>query len=192
MGASILGVGAAHRMANELGVSDRTIRRAVALGLVRGVYMTQRGLYLAPDEIEYLRRQWTTLDRLRRALRNEPVVEFALLYGAAARRRPAPAVGFGTLRLLLSTRRRGPDALPRLHAKLTRATRQSVVLVRFDSVADQPTLLLEAIRDGRVLVDRRGTAWSKLKRQRWRLLREERGLGPPLPSAFSLGGPCSR
>jgi len=41
-------------MANELGVSDRTLRRAVVLGLVRGVYMTQRGLYLAPDEIEYL------------------------------------------------------------------------------------------------------------------------------------------
>ncbi len=176
-------MGAAHRMAKELGVSDRTIRRALALGLVRGVYMTQRSLYLAPDEIEYLRRQWTTLDRLRRALRNEPVVEFALLYGAAARRRPAPSVGSATLRLLVVTRRSQPDTLPRLHAKLTRATRQSVALARFDSVADQPMLLLDAIRDGRVLVDRRGTAWSKLKRQRWRLQREERGIATPRPRA---------
>ncbi len=78
------------------------------------------------------------------------------------------------LRLLLSTSRSGPNVMPRLHAKLTRATRQSVALVRIDSVTDQPTLLLDAIRDGRVLVDRRGTAWNKLKRQRWRLLREER------------------
>lgn len=162
-------------MANELGVSDRTLRRAVVLGLVRGVYMTQRGLYLAPDEIEYLRRQWTMLDRLRRALRNEPAVEFALLYGAAARRRPSPVPRSGTLRLLLATRQRPSDVLPRLHAKLTWAAEQSVALVALDSVADQPTLLLEAIRDGRVLVDRRGTAWSKLKRQRWRLQREERG-----------------
>ncbi len=165
-------------MANELGVSDRTLRRAVALGLVRGVYMTQRGLYLGPDEIEYLRRQWTTLDRLRRALRNEPLVEFAVLYGAAARRRPSPVPGKGTLRLLLATRPRPPDALLRLHAKLTWAVDQAVALTALDGVADQPTLLLDAIRDGRVLVDRRGTAWSKLKRQRWRLQREERDQMP--------------
>lgn len=96
-------MGAVHRMADELGISDRTLRRGVGLGLVRGVYLNARGLYLAPGEMDYLRRQWTTLDRLRRALRNEPVVQFALLYGAGARRSASPRSGPETLRLLLET-----------------------------------------------------------------------------------------
>lgn len=53
---------------------------------------------------------------------------------------------------------------------------QPVTIAELGNVADQPTLLLNAIRDGRVLIDRRGTAWRKLKCQRYRLLKQERGL----------------
>jgi hypothetical protein len=58
-------------LAAALGVSGRTLRRGIGLGLVRGSRMTQRWRRVPPDEEDYLIASWAMLDAIRRALRNE-------------------------------------------------------------------------------------------------------------------------
>ncbi|MDX6643792.1 MAG: hypothetical protein QOD76_1754 [Solirubrobacteraceae bacterium] len=159
-------------LAAALGVSGRTLRRGIGLGLVRGSRMTQRWTRVAPDEEDYLIASWAMLDAIRRALRNERRVRFALLHGDAARNRPLPRPDC-PVRILLTFFAEDPGGRARLHRKLASATGREIRLTVMDEVEDQPRLLLDAIRHGRVLVDRRGTDWRWLKRQDWRLRRAE-------------------
>lgn len=67
-------------MAAQLGASARTVRRALALGTIRS---GEGGL--SPAEEAYLRRSWPPLGGLRQALRTEPGLDAAILFGSAAR-----------------------------------------------------------------------------------------------------------
>src|SRR5580765_6127721 len=72
-------------LAEEVCVDERTLRRAVNLGIVRGARPTPRTLELPLSERDYIRRRWPLLSQLRAVLRTERNVRFALLFGSAAR-----------------------------------------------------------------------------------------------------------
>src|SRR6202035_4822204 len=72
-------------LASKLDVNERTLRRAWALGTVRGERVTPYKLRVPVEERVYLRRHWPTISRLRAALRTEPNVSLAVLFGSVAR-----------------------------------------------------------------------------------------------------------
>ncbi len=139
-------------IAAELGANERTLRRAAARGTVRGRRPTPRGLELAPGEIAYLRSHWELLSALAGALRTEPNVGLAVLYGSAARgddRRDSD------VDLLVEFRDDAAGSTLDLGVRLGEAVGRRVDVARLSRVkGEAPLLLLQALDEGRVLVDR--------------------------------------
>jgi len=73
------------RLAREVGASGRTLRRAAARGLVKSTRPTPRRIEVTPGELRYVRRHWPLLEELVAALRTEPSVRLAVLFGSFAR-----------------------------------------------------------------------------------------------------------
>jgi predicted nucleotidyltransferase len=146
-------------LAREVGVHERTLRRAIAEGSLRGVRPTPRTLDISLSEREYVRRSWNLLSALRAALRTEHNVRFALLFGSAARGTSAPGSDVDVLVAL-----RDPDLerVVELSAKLTAATGRRVDVVRLEDAELEPLFLADVIIDGRVLVDREAV-WRQLR-----------------------------
>ena len=146
-------------LAREVGVHERTLRRAIAEGSLRGVRLTPRTLDISLSEREYVRRTWKLLSALRAALRTEHNVRFALLFGSAARGTSVPASDVDVLVAL-----RDPDLerVVELATKLTAATGRRVDVVRLEDAESEPAFLADVIADGRVLVDREGL-WPRLR-----------------------------
>lgn len=146
-------------LAREVGVHERTLRRAVAEGSLRAARPSPRTLDMALSEREYIRRSWKLLSALRAALRTEHNVRFALLFGSAARGTSAPGSDVDVLVLL-----RDPDLerVVELSAKLTAATGRRVDVIRLEDAQGEPSFLVDVIADGRVLVDREGL-WPRLR-----------------------------
>jgi predicted nucleotidyltransferase len=158
-------------IALELHGDERTLRRAIARGAVRCERPGQRELRFDPGELDYLRGHWSVLSTLTCALRTEPNVRLAALYGSLSRgeeRRDSD------LDLLVDFRNATPRAATGLAIRLERAVGRSVDVARLDRVrTDAPLLLLQALEDGRVLVDR-DTLWPRLRSERSRLARSAR------------------
>src|SRR5438270_4826625 len=72
-------------LAGELETTDRTLRRAFRQGMFRATRPSARKLDLPLAERVYLRRAWPLLSSLRGALRTEPSVGLAVLFGSRAR-----------------------------------------------------------------------------------------------------------
>jgi predicted nucleotidyltransferase len=146
-------------LAHEVGVHERTLRRAIAEGSLRGVRPTPRTLDISLSEREYVRRTWKLLSALRAALRTEHNVRFALLFGSAARGTSAPGSDVDVLVAL-----RDPDLerVVELSNKLTASTGRRVDVVRLEDAESEPSFLADVIADGRVLADREGL-WPRLR-----------------------------
>jgi predicted nucleotidyltransferase len=139
-------------VARELGADERTLRRAARRGVVRCSRPGPRRLELAPGELEYLRTHWALLSSLTRALRTEPGVSLAVLYGSAAR---GDDRADSDVDLLVALRHNAPGAAGALARRLERTVGRSVDVARLDRVErTAPLLLLYALDHGRVLVDR--------------------------------------
>jgi predicted nucleotidyltransferase len=146
-------------LAREVGVHERTLRRAVTDGSLRGVRPTPRTLDISLWEREYVRRSWKLLSTLRTALRTEHNVRFALLFGSAARGTDAPG---SDVDVLVSLRDQDLERIVELSAKLTAATGRRVDVVRLEDAESEPSFLADVVADGRVLVDR-GGLWPRLR-----------------------------
>src|SRR4051812_14115290 len=72
-------------LAPQVGVNERTLRRAFNEGTLRGSRLSPRRLKLATAEKEYVLDHWDLLAQLRQGLRTESNVRFALLFGSTAR-----------------------------------------------------------------------------------------------------------
>jgi predicted nucleotidyltransferase len=146
-------------LAREVGVHERTLRRAIAEGSLRGVRPSPRTLAMSLSEREYVRHSWKLLSALRAALRTEHNVGFALLFGSVARGTAAPGSDIDVLVAL-----RDPDLerVLELSNKLTASTGRRVDVVRLEDAESEPSLLADVIADGRVLVDREGL-WPRLR-----------------------------
>ena len=154
-------------LAADLGTTDRTLRRAIAEGLIHAERPTPRTVELTPRERVYLRRYWSRLAQLRSALRTEPNVETAVLFGSVARGTDHSG---SDVDLLVSLRRDTPLAAAALAARLDRKIGASVQVTRLAAAQESPVLLAEALRDGRLLVERGGN-WQRLRRRERQITR---------------------
>ncbi|HEY7951390.1 MAG TPA: nucleotidyltransferase domain-containing protein, partial [Solirubrobacteraceae bacterium] len=70
--------------ASELGCSERTLRRYINGGMLRGRRLARGQLELPQAEAAYLRGHWGLLSRLMALLRTERDVRLAVLFGSTA------------------------------------------------------------------------------------------------------------
>ena len=139
-------------VAREIGADERTLRRAASRGTLRCRRSRPRHLELDGAEHAYLKTHWALLSRLTQALRTEPNVSMAALYGSAARGDDGPDADVD---LLVALRDPVPGAATALAARLEQAVGRHVDVAVLDRAREQtPQLLLHALDDGRVLVDR--------------------------------------
>jgi predicted nucleotidyltransferase len=138
-------------LARHLDVPERTLRRAAAQGLVHGKRTSARHFETSLREEAYLREHWPLLSALRAALRTEPSVRLAVLFGSLA-------TGRGHARsdvdLLVSLSNPSAGRVAELTARLERQLHRPVQLVRLQDAESTPLLMCEALERGRVLVDR--------------------------------------
>ena len=170
-------------LADELKTTDRTLRRAVQQGLLHGRRPSPRILDLPIPERVYVRRAWPLLSSLREALRTEPTVSTAVLFGSRARGDDHPVSDIDLL-----VRLRGDADQHELTARLSERSGHRVQTVLLDDEREKPLLLAEIIREGRVLVDR-DEAWPALLAERSRIeraaRRERRRIDERFAAAFT-------
>ena len=153
-------------LARETGTSGRTLRRAADRGLIRARRPTPNKVTVDYAEREYVRTHWAVISKLLAALRTEPNVRTALLYGSFARGTEIP--GQSDLDLLVSLHCDDPRAAWELEERLEQSLRAKVQVVRMSEAERDPAFLLSALEDARPLVDRAGD-WPALKRRTGRL-----------------------
>jgi predicted nucleotidyltransferase len=153
-------------LAEDIGVSGRTLRRAAARGLIRAERPSERKLALPADEAVYIRRQWRLLGALLEELRKQPNVRLAVLFGSLARGGQGPD---SDLDLLVRLRRDTAERRAELVDALEAAGGRRVQLVSLAQAEEAPLLLADVVREGRVLVDR-DRDWPRLQRRRGKIV----------------------
>jgi predicted nucleotidyltransferase len=158
------------RLASTLNTSERTLRRAAGVGLLKADRVSERRLRVPDAERRYLESRWSLLAGLRAALRTEPNVELAVLFGSAAR----GTDGEGSdLDILVGVRDPDRFRVLELQDRLAQALGRKVDVVRLADAERSPWLMAEILTEGRVLVDRVGR-WPAMAaragrvRKRWR------------------------
>ena len=129
-----------------------------------------RRIRLSPSERQFVPRHWPLPRRLTDLLRTEPNVRLAVLYGSLARGEECEE---SDLDLLVRLRDDGYVARAKLVDRFGAATGRRVQLVSVEQAEEAPLLLADALRDGRVLVDR-DRAWPELKRREPEIVHEAR------------------
>jgi len=156
-------------LARDVGVDERTLRRAVNEGTLRATRPSPRKLDLPLSERRYVRQAWPLIAALRAALRTEPNVRFALLYGSAATGEDSPD---SDVDVLVSLRDPDFSKLVALERRLTERVGREVEVVRLEDAERDPVFFALAFEPGRVLVDRSGVG-PAMRRRAARLGREE-------------------
>lgn len=157
-------------LAREVGVNERTLRRALNQGTLRAARPTPRALELPLAERHYVRRSWPLLAALRAALRTEQNVRFALLFGSAAAGTDRSA---SDLDIAVDLRDSSLERVVDLSAKLTAAIGRSVDVIRLQEAETDPLFFADVVTNGRVLVDREGL-WPRVRRREAVLRRDGR------------------
>lgn len=145
-------------LADEVGVNERTLRRAVSEGTLKASRSSPRVLELPLSESLYIRRRWPLIARLRTVLRTERNVQLAFLFGSAAR---GEDTAQSDVDVIADLRDPSLERVFDLERKLEGAVGKPVDVIRLEDAEDDPTFLANALDVGRVLVDRRG-AWPDL------------------------------
>jgi uncharacterized protein len=114
---------------------------------------------LPAGERSYVRSHWPLLSILLEALRKQPNVRLAVLYGSVAR---GEGGHDSDLDLLVELRRDDHLGHAEAVAALEDAVGRRVQLVSLDQAEEAPLLLADVIADGRVLVDR-DQRWQRLR-----------------------------
>ncbi|MFI5003845.1 MAG: nucleotidyltransferase domain-containing protein [Solirubrobacterales bacterium] len=158
-------------LARELGADERTLRRAAADGMVRCERLGPRRQRVSEQERRYAIGHWELLAKLRGALRTEPNVRLAVVYGSIARGDETPG---SDLDLLVSLAKDRPDAAVKLAVRLEHTLGREVDVTRLNRVHDSaPLLLLQALDEGRVILDR-DRQWDQLCARRNEIARRAR------------------
>lgn len=145
-------------LARQVGANERTLRRAFNDGTLRAERPTPRKLKLGAAEKQYLRRSWKLLATLRKALRTEQNVRFALLFGSAARGDDSEE---SDLDLIVEMRDASSIRIVDLELKLEGLLGRRVDVLALEDASANPVLLAEAVAEGRPIVDREDR-WAQL------------------------------
>lgn len=138
-------------LARHLDVPERTLRRAASEGLVHGTRTSARRFETSLREEAYLRAHWPLLRELRAALRTEPNVRLAVLFGSLATGRGHER---SDVDLLVSLADPAAGRVAELTARLEQQLGHDVQLVRLREAESTPLLMCDALEHGRVIVDR--------------------------------------
>lgn len=157
-------------LAEEVGVHGRTLRRAAERGLLRGSRRGPREVVVPPGERAYVRSHWPLFSRLLEALRKQPNVRLAAIFGSVAR---GSDDADSDLDIAVRLGRDDHRVRAQLIDALGDASGRHVQLVSVEQVELSAVLLADILRDGRVLVDRDGD-WQRLKRRERRIASEAR------------------
>jgi predicted nucleotidyltransferase len=152
--------------AQKIGCSERTLRRYVNVGLLRGRRVARGQLELSHAEEVYARGHWTLLSKLMGALRTERDVRLAVLFGSMATGEDTP---ISDVDLLIVHRRSGVMVQAGLRIRLRHALGMPVDVVMLEQAEAQPSLLADVLREGRVLIDR-DDLWEGLRQRRDQIL----------------------
>jgi predicted nucleotidyltransferase len=155
-------------LARELDVSDRTLRRAVSRELLRGVRRSTNRLEISPQEQAYVRSHWGLLQTLVAALRTEPGVEAAVLFGSVAKGTDSAG---SDVDLVVELRGEANTSVPALERRVSRTVGRAVHIVRLQDALADGRFALEIVDYGRPLTDR-GEVWATLKHRRASLARK--------------------
>jgi len=134
------------------------LRRAAAEGLIRGERTSARRYRTSLREEAYLRAQWPLLRELRDALRTEPNVRLAILFGSQANGTATPG---SDVDLLVALADSSASRVAELTGRLERRLNRDVQVVRLEDAERVPAIVVDALERGRVLVDREGR-WPQL------------------------------
>jgi predicted nucleotidyltransferase len=156
-------------LAHDVGVDERTLRRAVNQGTLRGTRPSPRKLDLPLSERRYVRHAWPLIAALRAALRTEPNVRFALLYGSAA---TGEDTADSDVDVLVSLQDPDLSKLIALEGRLSERVGRDVEVVRLEDAERDAVFFTLALERGRILVDRLGVG-PRLRRRADDLAREE-------------------
>ena len=167
-------------LARHLDVPERTLRRAAAEGLVHGRRTSARRYETSLREEAYLRRQWPLLRDLRDALRTEPSVRLAVLFGSQA---TGHASERSDVDLLVGLADPSAARVAQLTGRLERRLGRDVQIVRLQEAERSPSLMADALEEGRVLIDRDGS-WRQLKRLEATWRRRAKAYEVPLEQAI--------
>ena len=149
-------------VAQEVGCSERTLRRYVGDGLLRGRRIVPGQLEISGEEQSYLRSHWALLSQLKGALRTERDVRLAVLFGSTAMGEDKLDSDVDVL-----IAHRHPDELRRagLALRLHRALGKAVHVVGLEQAQTSPSLLADILHEGRPLIDR-DSLWRTLQTTR--------------------------
>ena len=139
------------RLAPGLEVDERTLRRAARQGLIRTERVSERREVLRPGEERYLRDHWRLLSALRRALRTEPSVRVAVVFGSVARGDDTP---MSDVDILVELHHWDAARAFELEQRLARAVGRNVEVIGWEQARANGPLWGEIASEGRVLVDR--------------------------------------
>ena len=148
-------------LAGGLGVSDRSLRRAVERGTIRARRLSPRRIELSFAERHYVETHWKLLSKLLSLLRTRHNVRLAVVYGSVARGDDRPG---SDLDLLVSFAHEEAHTAASLAAALSGETGRRVQVISLAAARRTPLLLLDVLREGRVLVDR-DDQWRGLTRR---------------------------
>jgi predicted nucleotidyltransferase len=142
------------RLASTLDTSERTLRRAAGIGLLKADRVSERCLRVPDAELRYLKSHWSLLAALRAALRTEPNVELGVLFGSVARGTDGER---SDVDILVGVRDPDRFRVLELQDRLAQALGRRIDVVSLADAERSPWLLAEILDEGRVLVDRAGS-----------------------------------
>lgn len=145
-------------LAEILGLPLRTVQRAAADGLIHSERDGRRRLVTSLEE-SYLQQNWDFLRGFRDALRTEPLVRLAVLFGVAAKGHEAQ---LSAIDLLVDLNESDEALLAEAVARVEARVGLTVRPTSLRAAGATPSLMAEVLRDGRVLVDRDGE-WASLR-----------------------------
>lgn len=155
-------------LAGELRVDERSLRRAVEVGALRGRRPGPRRFEIDEAEKDYLRTHWSVISGFRAALRTEPNVRTAVLFGSVAR---GAETEESDLDLLVELDDDSIANVAQLEARLEQRLGRTVQVVRWSEAKANPPLLYTILQEGRPVLDRDGT-WVRIGKRR-RYLRNQ-------------------
>lgn len=145
-----------------LGCSERTLRRYINDGLLRGRPLDGYRFELPEAEERYARERWSLLQGLRAALRTERDVRLAVMFGSVATGEDTP---LSDVDLLVVSSRDGARAVAGLRRRLSDAVGRRVHVVDLRDARRSASLLADVLAEGRVVLDR-AHLWPALEAQR--------------------------
>ncbi len=154
-----------HELARDVGTSERTLRRALSDGAIRAQRPGPKMVDVTASEQEWVRKRWPLVSDLRASLRTQKDVRMAVLFGSMAR---MDSHAGSDVDVLVELRNADPLRPAALAEQLELVAGRRVQVVPLASARRLPSLLVAAVREGRVLADR-DVIWPLLVEEATRL-----------------------